>query len=115
MGVMSEIDSDLSLIRKAEEGKRTGPIPNFRRPPFAANQDIADEFGRDLFAARIDPSDPDDCFKFLADLYPERLRDVLANAERATYECGQLWIAAQISRVEQDNDKQENENVDAVC
>ncbi|WLA80360.1 hypothetical protein QIH87_50075 (plasmid) [Bradyrhizobium elkanii] len=74
-------------------------IKNFQRPPHATNQDVADEFGRDLYAAHIDPSDPDDCFRYLADLYPNRLKDVLANADRAAYEAGQLYIAAEMSRM----------------
>jgi hypothetical protein len=70
----------------------------YNRPPFAPSEAIAEEFGRDLYAARMDPSDPDDCFRFLADLYPERLKDVLANADRATYEAGQLYIEAEMRR-----------------
>jgi hypothetical protein len=73
-------------------------IKNFQRPPFAPNIEIAEAFGRDLFAARIDPSDPDDCFRFLADLYPDRLRDVIAHSERAEYEAGQLYIEADVMR-----------------
>lgn len=79
------------------------PVRIYSRPPHAASEDVAEEFGRDLYAARVDPSDPDDCFRYLADLYPNRLREVLANADRAAYECGQLFIAAEISRIEQDN------------
>jgi hypothetical protein len=100
MGVMSQLDSDLSLLRQAAERRAPIPIKNFQRPPFAPCQDIADEFGRDLYAAHIDPSDPDDCFRFLADLYPERLKDVLAHADRAAYEAGQLYIAAEMARAD---------------
>ena len=75
----------------------------YSRPPHATSQQVAEEFGRDLYVARIDPSDPDDCFCFLADLYPERLKEVLANADRAAYECGQLYIEAQLNRLTQDN------------
>lgn len=79
------------------------PARIYNRPPFAASEAVAEEFARDLYAERVDPSDPDDCFRFLADLYPNRLKEVLANAERATYDLGQLYIAAEISRLTQDN------------
>ncbi len=79
------------------------PVRIYSRPPAAASQKMAEEFGRDIYAARLDPSDPDDCFCFLADLYPDRLKDVLANADRAAYEAGQLYIEAEISRITQDN------------
>jgi len=78
-------------------------LRTYNRPPAAASETIAEEFARDLYAASIDPSDPDDCFCFLADLYPERLKEVLANADRAAYECGQLYIEAELTRIRQDN------------
>jgi hypothetical protein len=79
------------------------PARTYNRPPPAASEAVAEEFGRDLYAARVDPSDPDDCFCFLADLYPERLKEVLANADRAAYEAGQLYIEAELNRITQDN------------
>lgn len=79
------------------------PVRLYSLPPHAASVDVAEEFGRDLYAAHVDPSDPDDCFCFLADLYPDRLKDVLANADRAAYECGQLYIEAEMTRITQDN------------
>jgi hypothetical protein len=68
------------------------------RAPYAPSPAIAEEFARDLFAAHMDPSDPDACFKFLADLYPHRLREVLSHANRAEWEAGQMYIDADIAR-----------------
>lgn len=79
------------------------PARIYNRPPFAPTEAIAEEFGRDLFAAKIDPSDPDDCFAFLADLYPDRLKQILAHFDRSMYEAGQLYIAADMARITQDN------------
>jgi hypothetical protein len=74
------------------------PVRLYNLPPHAASIDTAEDFARDLYSGGCDPSDPDECFKFLADLYPNRLKDVLANADRAAYECGQLYIEAEMSR-----------------
>jgi hypothetical protein len=79
------------------------PVRLYNLPPAAASIDLAEEFARDLYAARLDPSDPDDCFCYLADLYPNRLKEVLANSDRAAYECGQLYIEAEMARITQDN------------
>lgn len=79
------------------------PVRKYSLPPFAPNVDLAEEFARDLYAERLDPSDPDECFKFLADLYPNRLKEVLANSNRAAYEAGQLYIEAEMARITQDN------------
>jgi hypothetical protein len=73
-------------------------VRKFKPPPYAANEKIAEDFAKDLYSERLDPSDPDECFKFLADLYPNRLKEVLANADRAAYECGQLYIEAEMAR-----------------
>jgi len=70
----------------------------YNRPPFAPTEAIAEEFGRDLYAARVDPSDHEDCFCFLADLYPDRLKQILAHLDRAIYESGQLYIEAEKQR-----------------
>ncbi len=70
----------------------------YNRPPHAASETVAEEFGRDLYAARLDPSDPDGCFKYLADLYPDRLKEILANENRAVYELGQMYIEADMMR-----------------
>lgn len=76
----------------------------YSRPPQAMSQATAEEFGRDLFSGRVDPSDEDACFEFLADLYPDRLvRDVLPNLQAAIYESGQLYIEAELTRITQDN------------
>lgn len=74
------------------------PVRLYGKPPAAANEDVAEEFGRDLYAAHLDPSDPDDCFRYLADLYPDRLKEVLANSDRAAFEAGQLYIEAEMRR-----------------
>lgn len=66
--------------------------------PHAIHVDTAEEFGRDLYHSRVDPSDPEDCFAFLADLYPNRLVEVLGNLDRAQYEAGQLYIEAEMNR-----------------
>lgn len=66
--------------------------------PHAPSPAIAQEFARDLFVSHMDPSDPDACFRFLADLYPNRLREVLANANRAAWDAGQMYIDADIAR-----------------
>ena len=79
------------------------PARKYSLPPHAANVDLAESFARDLYAERLDPSDPDECFCFLADLYPNRLKEVLANSDRAAYECGQLYIEAEMARITQDN------------
>jgi hypothetical protein len=71
---------------------RPGSIPG-------ASASAADEFGLDLYANRIDPSDPEACFNFLFDLYPERWREVLANWEGASYLAGQMYIDAEMRRV----------------
>lgn len=76
---------------------------HYSLPPEAASEKIAEELAKDLYAARLDPSDPDDCFRYLADLYPDRLKEVLANADRAAYECGQIYIEAELNRITQDN------------
>jgi hypothetical protein len=68
------------------------------RIPHAASQAVAEEFGRDLYARRLDPSDDDGCFRFLADLYPDRLREIIANIDRSIYEAGQLYIAAEMAK-----------------
>lgn len=84
----------------------TAPVRVYNRPPFAPSEAVAEEFGRDLYAARIDPSDPDDCFEFLADLYPDRLKQILAHLALATYNAGQMYIEAEMTRQElvtQDN------------
>ncbi len=60
---------------------------------------VAREFAHDLYAARKDSSDPEACFDFLFDLYPERWREVLSNLEEATYFAGQLYIDAEIRRI----------------
>lgn len=79
------------------------PARVYSLPPAAASEKMAEEFAKDLYAARLDPSDPEDCFVYLADLYPNRLKEVLANADRAAYECGQLYIDAELNRITQDN------------
>lgn len=67
---------------------------------YKQSRDVAEEFGRDLWSGRVDPSDPDACFEFLADLYPNRIRDVVANHQAAMYEAGQLYIEAEIMKQE---------------
>lgn len=79
------------------------PARNYSLPPHAANEKLAEEFGKDLFAARIDPSDDEECFRYLADLYPNRLKEVLSNYVRGIYEAGQFYIESEMSRITQDN------------
>lgn len=93
------------------------PVRLFNLPPACANVRIAEEFGRDLWVAKIDNSDDEECRDFLMDLYPDRLRDVIGNLDRAIWEAGQIaieyWIQKygdqmyaihiEMSRITQDN------------
>jgi len=92
-------------------------VRNYNLPPACANVKVAEEFGRDLWVAKCDPSDDEECCEFLMDLYPDRLRDVVPNLDRAIYEAGQIaidrWIQKygdvehavhiEMSRITQDN------------
>ncbi|WP_375414526.1 hypothetical protein [uncultured Bradyrhizobium sp.] len=62
------------------------------------SQALAEEFGLEIYGARLDPSDPENCFNFLRDLFPERWREVMANIDGAIYAAGQHYIAAEMSR-----------------
>jgi hypothetical protein len=84
----------------------SAPVRIFSRPPFAPSQDIAEDYGRDLYVGRVDPSDPEDCFSFLADIYPDRLLQILAHIDLAIYYAGQMYIEAEMAKQElvtQDN------------
>lgn len=59
---------------------------------------VAEEFGRELYAARLDPSDPEACFNFVYSQFPGRWREVMANNEGAIYAAGQLYFAAEMAR-----------------
>jgi len=61
-------------------------------------EDVAQEFGLELFGARLDPSDPEACFRFLYSQHPDRWREVMANMDGAIYTAGQLYIAVEMSR-----------------
>lgn len=56
-------------------------VTQFRQP--APSPEVAREFGRDLHHGRQDPSDPEACQEYLFDLYPHRLREIVANREGA--------------------------------
>ena len=58
----------------------------------------AEEFGREIYGARLDPSDPEACFNFLYQQFGERWREVMANLDGAIYHAGQLYIAAEMAR-----------------
>lgn len=58
----------------------------------APSMAVAEEFGLELFTSRIDPSDPEECQEHLFDLYPNRLREIIANRESAMDIAGQLYI-----------------------
>jgi hypothetical protein len=58
----------------------------------------AREFGLALFAARIDPSDPDDCLNYLVANFGERWREIIANQKGAMDFAGQMYIDAQCAR-----------------
>lgn len=60
--------------------------------------EIAREFGLELFAARMDPSDDQDCLNFLVNHFGHRLKDVCANHQEAIAHCGQLYIDADADR-----------------
>lgn len=75
----------------------------YNAAPACVSEKIAEEFARDLYAERVDPSDPEDAFCFLCDLYPNRIRDILGNEKRALFELGQLYIEAEMARITQDN------------
>ena len=53
---------------------------------------IAAEFGSDLFFGRQDPCDPEVCQEYLFDLYPHRLREIVANREAAMDVLAQLYL-----------------------
>lgn len=53
---------------------------------------IAAEFGRDLYSDRKDSSDPEVCQEHLFDLYPHRLREIVANLEGAMDAAGQMYL-----------------------
>lgn len=74
------------------------PVRLFNLPPACANIRMAEEFARDLWVAKVDNSDDEECCEFLMDLYPDRLRDVIANLDRAIYEAGQIAIEAWINK-----------------
>jgi hypothetical protein len=56
------------------------------------SKECAEEFGRDLWFRRIDPSDPEACEVELLDLYPHRRREVLANKDGAMDFAAQLYL-----------------------
>jgi len=72
-------------------------LSQFRIP--APSSALATEFGADLHQARKDPSDPEECQVFLLDLYPHRVRDVLANLSGAMDLAGQMYLDAVNSAV----------------
>lgn len=92
-------------------------VRRYDMPPACVSTKIAEEFGRDLWIAKVDPCDEEECCEFLMDLYPDRIRDVIPNLDRAIYEAGQIaietWIQKygdqmdavhiEMSRITQDN------------
>ncbi len=86
-------------------------------PPACASLKIAEEFAFDLYAAKVDNSDDEECCEYLMDLYPDRIREIIPNLDRAIYEAGQIaievWIqkygdvqdnvAREMARITQDN------------
>lgn len=64
----------------------------------AENADVSYEFGRELYAARIDPSDPEACLIFLYAQFPSRWREVMVNLEGAIDYAGQEYIHAEMRR-----------------
>lgn len=72
-------------------------VPLLRNPP--PNDEVAAEFGLDLYGAKQDPSDPEACFRFLYAQHPDRWREVMSNLNGAIYAAGQHYIAAEMSRV----------------
>jgi hypothetical protein len=68
----------------------------FRLP--IASEDVAFEFGKEIYGARLDPSDPEICFNFLYTQFPERWREVMANMDGAIYAAGQMYIDAEMRR-----------------
>lgn len=71
-------------------------LPLRGRP--APSVEIAEEFGRELYGARLDPSDDEACFNFLYDQHPGRWREIMANVDGAIYAAGQLYIEAEMAR-----------------
>lgn len=65
-------------------------VAQFRQP--APSPAIALEFGRDLHHGRQDPSDPEACQEYLFELYPHRLREIIANREGAMDVAGQMIL-----------------------
>lgn len=63
-----------------------------------ASDAAAQEFGYDLYIGRQDSCDPESCFVFLQELYPERWREIIANLDGAVYFAGQLYIDAEMRR-----------------
>jgi hypothetical protein len=59
---------------------------------------IAREFGLELYAGRIDPSDPEDCIAYLMRHFGERWREIIPNLRGAQDFAGQMYIDAQCKR-----------------
>lgn len=59
---------------------------------------VAREFGIALYAARIDPSDPENCLAYLMQHFGERWREIIANQKGAQDYAGQMYIDADIAR-----------------
>jgi hypothetical protein len=74
-------------------------MPQMVRLP-APSDECAEEFGRDIYGARLDPSDPEACFNHLHEMHPERWRELMANLDGAIYAAGQLYINAEMVRAD---------------
>lgn len=72
-------------------------VTNLVRLPVKSD-DVAEEFGREIYGAGLDPSDPEACFNFLYVQFPDRWREVMANLEGSTYAAGQMYIDAEMRR-----------------
>lgn len=73
-------------------------VRQYKPAPACASVQVAEEFGRDLWAAKIDPSDDEECCNYLVELYPHRLMEIVPNLDRAIYEAGQIGIEVWIQK-----------------
>ncbi|WP_458760514.1 hypothetical protein ACSVBT_06900 [Afipia sp. TerB] len=64
----------------------------------AAPQEIIKDLAEHLVTGRQDPSDPDAALEFLLDLDLYRPSTVAKHFDEAFKECGQIYIARDISR-----------------
>jgi hypothetical protein len=88
---------ELSPVHHDMEPRSMSNVIQFMRNP-PPRVEVAEEFGREIYGARLDPSDPEACFVFLYAQHPDRWREVMANMDDALYAAGQHYIAAEMAR-----------------